>query len=608
MKKCFCLTLALLLLTGCTGQTQPTEQTEPVQEGLYDENYPLEQQTGGAIRAYPLDISHYTAAYMMGSKVLLITTTGEALVLYGEDGIISAEGMIEGYRPDAASFEVSVKGVANYLPQTKEVVLLNPQLQQTNRFQLPEDIQGEPVISLESNEIFYCRGGEIRALNMANGVARLLKSHVVADQTLNGCYYDGKLLRCVAKDQEGNQRQLYLLSENGTTVSTDTGIYDFDTFQDRHFVRRLDNRIDQMIVGTMAGESQLLAVTTETADMVSPALAMNGAVSYQRQEDGVALSFHDFTSGQTTAQVKLPGMSEPVAMVADQKVVWILTEETPQEGEQVSRQVLLRWDVSKSMVQEPTAVMATLYTSQNPDTEGLTLCKEQAATLNDTYGVRVAIWEDAVKTTGDYKAVAEHQPAILTEMMTALEPALQQYPESFLRKTVKTGWVRINLVRAIESGEDWVQFWHKGDWYLMISSEADISQAFLEAMGHAIDSRVLGNSRKYDTWSELNPENFLYTTEAEGQTQDVAKYMDGEYRTFVNMESISSPNEDRRQMFMAAMTEGNEAVFASAPMQAKLRRMCEAIREAFDMTNRKELFRWEQYLNEPLVQIEDSNG
>ena len=607
MKRFLCLILAMLLLTGCAGKpTVEPGQTESEPKGLYDETYPLEELTGGAVRAYPLETNCYTDVYTMGSKILLLGASGEALVMHSDEGVVSAVGVIDGFRYEAASFEVSVEGIANYLPESREVFLLNPMLEETYRVQLPEDIQGEPVISMKSNEIFFCRNGEIRAMNMENGVARLIKSHLVTEQTLDGCYYDGKMLCCTVKDETGNERQIYLSAENGITVGEDSFIYGFETFQNRHFVRRVDNRLDQIIVGTQGGESKLL--TVENADFVSSALAMNGALSYQKQADGVMLSFHDLEQGVTTAQVKLTGVGEPVAMGADQKYAWILVEEIPQAENPVVRQVLLRWDITKSAIQETVPVLSTLYTLANPDTEGLKLCKEKAGTLNDTYGVRAMVWEDAVKNTGDYKAVAEYQPVIIEEMLAALEPALQSYPEGFLRKTVKAGWVRIGLVRRIESGEDWVQFWQDGDCYLLISSYADIPKALLEAMGYTIDSRVLGNSRKYDNWSELNPDGFLYTAEAEGQTQDVAGYIDGENRAFVNMEAVVSPTEDRRQIFIAAMVDGNEAVFSSQTMQAKLRRMCEGIREAYGMTNKKEVFRWERYLHEPLVELEESNG
>ena len=615
MKKCVSLILILVLLAGCAGcgrKGVDHDKVEPDQKGLYDSTHILEQQTGGAVRAYPLQENDYVKVVMMGSKVLLLTEGGAATVLHGENGVVSANGIVEGYQPSASSFAVGVNGVASYVAQSREVILLNPQLQQTNRIELPEGIQGEPVISLESNEIFYGRAGEIRALNMETGIARLIKSHVVKDQSLTGCYFGGKVIRCQVKDQNDTQRQIYLSAENGITLSEDANVSVLETYEDRHFAQRKDGGINQTIVGTMTGESKQLALTSKDADAVFQALALNGAVSYKTDDNGVIISFHDLAVGQTTAQVTLPGGKAPVSITADSSCVWILTEEAVETQEEQPetqyRQVLLRWDISKSALAEPVSVITTLYTASSPDTEGLKASAKLAEDLNEKYGVRISVWEEAVENTGDYTAVAEHQPEALNEMMEKLEPAMQVYPDSFLRKTIKSGWIRINLVRSIASGEDWVQFWDDGDCYLLISAQADPAKAFLETVGHGVDSRVLGNSREYDTWSQLNPEGFLYTSEADGQNQDVAAYLEGENRAFVNIQSIASPNEDRRQIFMAAMNDGNESVFASTTMQAKLRRMCEGIREAYDLENKKELFKWEQYLTEPMIQIEETNG
>lgn len=600
MKKYLCLMLVLLLLTGCAGQgsQEPTEETQPRQEGLYAPEHTLEQQTDSAVRVYPLGTDCYTNLYMMGSKVLLISGEGDGTVLHGDNGIVTAEHKLEGFLPGTSVFDVDVKGAAYYVPESREVVLLNPQLQETNRIQLPEDVQGKPAISLASNEIFFCRPNEIRALNISSGIARLIKSHIVTEQTITGCYFNGKVIGCLSTDSNNIQRQLYLDASNGTTLEEDSWVYELKTCEDRLFVRRIDNRIDQIIIGTLEGERKLLSL--QEGEIAAEALALNGAVSYRQAETGTILSFHDFSLGQTTAQITLHQVGAPMAIGSDQHFIWALVQDPADTG----TLLLLRWDVSKSQLAQPAAATATLFTADAPDTEGLKLCEDKADDLNDAYGVRVSVWEDAVKKTGGYQVTAEHQPAILDEMMTRLEPALQLYPDGFLRKTVKSGWIRIGLVRSIESGEPWVQYWENGDCYLLLTSQADFSEAFLETLGYAVDSRVLGNSRDYDTWNQLNPERFVYTAEAEGQTQDVAAYMDGETRAFVNMQAITSATEDRRQLFIAAMGDGNESVFQSAAMQAKLRRMCEGIREAYGLEKKKELFRWEQYLTEPMVQID----
>lgn len=600
MKKCFCVLLAvLLLLPGCKKKSaQQTTQpaAEPATNGLYDPAHPVEQQTVGAIRAYPLGGNDYAGITVMGSKLLLLKDDGTARVLQGENCEVLAEGNVGLASFDGTDHSVSAQGIAVYQHDTKEVVLMNPQLQEVNRFALPQDIQGEPVISLESNEIFYCHAGEIRALNLENSVPRLIKSHIVSDQTLTGCYFDGTVIRCETTDAEGTEAVLYVSAENGLTLSQDPNVFTLETFGSHYFIRRTDNTVVQNIVGTLENGARSLSLQEADEAVFSEALAMNGIVSYRMSETGVELSFHDLTLEQTTAQILLTDMQAPVAIAADKQYVWIIV----QEGDQ---QVLYRWDVTLSALTETVPVIAPLYTALAPDTQGLESCGDVADQFHSDYGVRIRIWEDAVPDSGEYTVVPEHQPAVITSMLTQLEPVLQQFPESFLRKTVRSGWIRIGLVRSIDDGKAWVQYWEDGDCCILISSRADVSQAFLEAVGYGIDSCVIGNSRDYDNWDTLNPEGFTY-----GAEEYDPAILAGETRAFVNEASLGSPSEDRRQLFIAAVTEGNEELFTSEIMQNKLRRMCEGIREAYGLENKKELYFWEQYLQEPMVEIELTNG
>ena len=74
------------------------------------------------------------------------------------------------------------------------------------------------------------------------------------------------------------------------------------------------------------------------------------------------------------------------------------------------------------------------------------------------------------------------------------------------------------------------------------------------------------------------------------------QYLEGEGRYFIDMFSMSFAREDRARIFEFAATGGNEALFRSKPMQAKLSTLCEAIRKAFDLTKYQEPLPWEQYL------------
>lgn len=602
MKKCLCVCLAvLMLLSGCgkkTGASDGQAATEPATLGLYDPSHPMEQQTVGAIRAYPLGESghDYVDITLMGSKLLLLKEDGSAMVLQGENCEVLAEGNVGLTSFEGSNFSVGAQGLAVYEPENDQVVFHNPQLQVVDRITLPQDIQGDPVISLESNEIFYCQNGEIRALNLENNTPRLLKSHIVEEQTLTGCYFDGTVIRCEAIDAQGTKNVLYLSAENGLTLSEEPDIFTLATCGDRYFIQRLDNTVLQNIVGTQETGARSLALPTDGTVVLQEALEMNGIVSYAAVEGGLELSFHDLSKEQTTAKLLLPDTLEPVAIVADSSFVWLIIQEETQ-------QVLYRWDVQMSTLTQTVSVIAPLYTAQSPDVQGLEACQKTAEQLETNYGVKLHIWQDAVARSEEDTAVVEHQPLVIQSMLAQLEPALQRFPESFLRKTVRSGWIRIGLVRSLENGRAWTQFWSDGDCYILISSKADVAQAFLEAVGYGIDSCVLGNSRDFDTWTSLNPEGFTY-----GMQDYDPSILEGETRAFVNGDALVSPIEDRRLMFAAAITEGNGELFTSQIMQSKLRRLCEGIREAYGLEKKKEIYIWEQYLNEPLVEIGQTNG
>ena len=598
MKKYLCFLLAaLVLLSGCAKkQAEPAvAATEPT--GLYDAANPVEQQTGGAVRAYPLGENDNVGLLIMGSKLVLIRKDGTGRVLQGENCQVAADGTVGINAITEAVFDADAQGIALFDSDKKEIVRLNPQLQEVERISLPQDMQGQPAISLESNQVFYCQNGEIRAMDMESGIARLIKSHVsVNDMTMIGSYFNGNVICCETVNEAGEKTVMYLSSDSGLTLSHDVGIYHFETLDQQYFIRRIDNTVEQNIVGTLNGEANSLDITGENTQYLG-ALQMNGVVSYWETEAGLEISFHDLIQEKTTAKLTLPGIQAPAAIAADDQYVWMVVSEREQ-------QVLYRWDVVLSGLQEAVPVIAPLYTAEAPDTEALAVCQQRADQVKETYGVSIRIWQEAAKDTENHLVVPEYQPQVIDNMLDQLEPAMAQFPENFLKDSIRSGSFRIGLVRSISSGEPWVQYWNGGDCCILISSQADVAQAFMESVGYGIDSSVLGNSRDYDTWSNLNPEGFQYGKLPMDDEGNV-RYLEGENRTFVNQEAMASPTEDRRQLFIAAITDGNEEVFAAKPMQAKLKRMCEGIREAYDLEKNQEVYFWERYLAEPMVK---SNG
>lgn len=589
MKKFFAILLLCAVLTACGTQpveTVPTETTEPVVSGLYDESNPVEKKTSGAVRAYPLESAPVTGMATMGGKLVLFAGE-EILTLRGDLCEVTATAEVaNALNPDSHFVGVAQTGIAYYAENNNQVVMLNPQLQHSKDYDLPENIKGKPAIDRENNQVFYFENKELRALNLENGISRLIRTYTDDAMELTGIYFNGAVLSCKVGNEE-NAKTIYLSTETGQTLYED----ELDllvTDGNMYFAVRQDGVVKQRIVGHWKDGSIWSLNLPEDAGTIVPALAKSGVIAYKTIEEGLQISFYSYISGHITAQITIDGMSEPTAWHCNEEYVWFVA------GEE-NEQILYRWDLNVSRVEEEESYIGPLYTYQNPDTEGLAALKKRVEEMNQTYGVRIAIWEDAMKTPGNYTFKPEHQVSAITQSLDELEIALSLFPKKFLQVTVEAGWIRICLVRNIESGEPFVQYWSGGDCYAAISMNTDIYTAFLQCAAYGIDTHVMGNSRDFDTWNSLNPWGFTYGQEAD------EKYLTGESRAFVDAEAMVNPHEDRSRLIAAAIMSGNAELFASDTMQAKLLRACEGIREAYGLEKSKETYIWEQYLNQSLA-------
>lgn len=591
MKRFLLILLILLMLTGCAVDepvqptTLPAQPTEPA--GLYIANGATEQQTGGAIRAYMPEGNNYIGLVLMGEKPVLISDLSALTMLEGEKGVVKASLKAgESISVDNITFHVTDNGLSYYRASEREVVLLNDQLRQIAKGELPAEVETFPVVSVEKQEAYYCKGKEIRALNLQTGISRIVKTQVCQSVELIGGYFDAELLGLRVTDDQEKVSTIYISSESGQTVAENLELMDLRTWENVYMTLQKDGIVRQQLFGSRDGTPQNL----DTAEVVQPLFKMDGAISYVQEDNYLTLNYYDLTTGKQSASIRLLGLSEPIAIAGEGQYVWFLSSEN-------GRQMLYRWDVTQSPSGNETDYVFPLYTKENQDTAGLEACRDRAAKLQETYGVNILIGEAALEMSGGYELEEEYQVHAINTVMDELEKTFQLFPDNFLSKSLKSGQVCVAIVRSISGDKSMAHFYNAGNAYILLAVDGNLRQNFIHGFGYVMDSKVLGNSRDFDTWIKLNPKGFDYDYNYYEYTQkDDSDYLSGDTRAFVDAWSMTYPHEDRCRIFVAAMTPDNGEVFESETMQKKLKRVCEGIREAWDLEKSQERFLWEQYL------------
>lgn len=589
MKKYLAVLFAFMLfIVGCTNQNGEQDDTdtgsaETMPQGYYEENSTLEEQTSGAVRQYNLPDSNYQWISMVGDRILLATDSNpvQLRMLNGDDGIPAAELELEAGM--LRSCQALFNGFCYYNEQTNQVVFLDPQLQQTFTIDLPAEMSSAPVIAPDGSQIFYSTGKEIYAIDVERKLTRLVKTQNNAALVVLDTHFNGKILICADKESAVEEEKLYISAENGQTLTAQSTILSMYSYEDSYLVLRMDGTVLQRITGNRSGDAQQLTIADSN---VAGALELGGAVGYDVSENGLLLNYYDLASGRKTASVTLPAITEPQAILADKWAgcIWILADAPEEAGK-----ILLRWDLKKSAVQEDAACIGTLYTAANPNTQELEAIEKRISSLNKSHAVRIRIWKQAVKSPAGHDLVPEHQIAAITQVLDALEPVLKEFPKSFLSKSTSNK-LRICIVRSADGAADSIQYWDDDYAFLTLTAGTDIRSEFLKSFGLVVDSHVLGNSPRYDYWETLNPENFAYG----GAVNE--SYTTGSDRAFVDVDSKISGPIDRSRVFWQAMQQDNAELFSNETMQSKLVMLCKAIRDAWNLKYKEEVYPWEQYL------------
>ncbi len=599
MKRLIWMILAAALLCGCDADPDtplPKETQVPqIPDGCYLEDSPVEQHSAGAVRLYVLPEGKYEALASMEGQLILVGGEGNITPLTGEKGILGKTVQTNQKLGESSAFSVTGDTVSYYHSEKNQVVLLDRRMVEKKRIDLPQEIIGEPCVSVETGEVYFCVDRQVRALNIKTGVSRLVLRHGYEDCRMIGCYLDGTVLAVQVADQNENVEVLYLKSENGQILHESETAYPIQAVGVRYLMGYEDGSVYRWLVGDAKQETICLNVSGQVVE----AFEADAVVGCSSADGYAVLDMYELSTGLRTAGVTISNLDDVTDVVYHHRYVWLLAREN-------GKSVLYRWDPVMTPSADSTVYTGKFYTLREPDLAGLKACEQRAKRMADTYGIRISLWRDAVAVETQEELTPEHRPEVLHRMLDELEPVLLQFPEGFLNSSIDGGKLHVCLIGKLGETEQYGQTYSNGDACILLTPQAELERAFLRCLGYVVDSHVLGNSRDFDTWDELNPEGFAYALTygfepEEGELQ----YLKEKNRYFTEELAMTYPQEDRSSLFMHATLPGNQSYFTGEAMQEKLCRLCEGIREAYGLEKWNGQLPWEQYL---ILEMDFNNG
>lgn len=609
------LMLLMLLLCSCTPKAEEPQPSSPSASTpaptvpdpvtMYDPSSPLEEKSQGALKVYPLTMRKTQGIRIMGDTVLVFSGFGSTTLsaLTGPDLRLTAEVTLDfGLDPQDASVRIYDDAIAFYNSESHTVLLLDQQLQEVKRIAVDMAISGSPILSEDKDTLYYCTTYAIRAWDLNTGIHRTLKELAHEEQTLSGLHCNDTIVQCTVRDGSDVQ-QLFLSTQTGKLCSRQSAGTTLLTEGTHYFADRNVSNLKLHLFGTSGASPQVLFPKEWNAKVIWLP-DRQAAVTVSSSDDQVLLQHYQLESGLLDAEISLPPLHNPKSLESSADgSVFLLTYDPDRDCD-----TIYRWDPALSKTAD-TAVYTQPYTaSLSPD--ALAACQTQAAHIRENYGIEILLGEDALAVQPwDYAFEPETLAAVLSRELTLLEQRLSQYPQEILDKTKSHfASLTICLVRQISgtaaSGSldtaTGIQFLNGTDAYVVITTGRYAEQALYHELFHVMETHILNESAVVDHWEALNPNGFAYTY-GSAPEENYALYLEDDTRFFVDSYSMTFPKEDRARVFENAMLPGKHDQFCSPALQAKLRLLCESIRDAYDLKKSPEIFPWEQYLQDPLA-------
>ncbi len=579
MKRWMALVALALLLTGCASTPAPTETTVPAGSTTATTvptapSEPIPEPE--AIEVENLT-REYEALVPAGDNLLLIGA--DFLSLYTPNGV-AATAAVAIPNPDSGNLRITEDRIVYYDAADNALVTLDLGLKELQREALQEPVLGSPWISADGKSIYYCTADGIRLFEAEHRISRNLKVHAGDWLGISGSLFDHGALIVRLQQTDGQER--ILLVDTATGETTFEGSQLANITGSGNFYCCITK--DEWIFGDADDQPQNFLIE-EAAALPEGRLAYTTAAD----EMGFELALYDLNTGRHIAKAHFDITDAVTGPVFWQDRLVLL-----------SGSRLYFWDWTRSGVEDETVYSAYRYTADDPDTEGLAALQERFDALGKAHGIDILLWKDVTGVQPEgYTFEIEHRTRIYEEALAALETALDQFPAGFLKTAAswtEDGKIHLVLTRGITSPGDECGGQYLLGWkaYIPLTLDDSLTQSLYHGLGHIIDTLVLSQSSAFYEWHNVNPDGFAYDNDFDSWQGRESSYLKGDNRYFVNSFAMTFPVEDRASLFEYAMMEGNQEIFASKPMQTKLKRLKTGLRKSFDLED--DGYLWEQYL------------
>ena len=584
--KFLALLLAAALLVGCTAQPQPTTETS-TEAPLYTPGHSLEIQTSGMMQVFPTEATGFCRVWAMGEDVLL-SGDGKLTRLSGDSLTPCAQ------RETAAVLRTGSDGL--WLFDGSTVQILDGDFSLLQTVSVPDAVVGVPALG--ENRLYYLSEGSLKVLDLSTGLARLLRDAMTFSDGSIQCLGDMLLLHLT--DEDGIGSALLVSADDGSTLYPEFSVTDACAMEAGLALLLEDG---QVLVLPEDGEPGRLTLGEgEQAACFLPEIG--GLLTCLQEDAGLTVSLYRLTDGILRSRATLPDVDIVGSGCAGAEGTLYL----PAHSTEAAQWWILRWNYGAFPPESTESRLERYYTRESPDTQGQEACRAQAKALGKIYGITVLLFEEAAACAPwDYSFTPEYRVDKTTWALEDLKTVLEAFPEDFL-PALRQDWeaLTVCIVQTMqgtaESGSletaEGLQFQNGDHFYIALAprEEDSLKHTLFHEFSHLIDNRVLTKSGAYDNWNDLNPQDFAYSLDVNADMTPYKALLTGPDRAFIDDYAMTFPAEDRARIFETACTPGNEEIFTSPILQAKLRCICTGIRQAFGWKDDTRTFLWEQYL------------